>query len=81
MKLTTGTIVAGATIENAREFTVRTQPNAEVKLGDFVACMSDCRIEEGSLRDLVRYLEERPELVSDKAVRAGVNAIRTFLEH
>jgi hypothetical protein len=79
MKLTKGTIVAGEKTGNISRFTVEATCPVEVTIGEFVACLSDYRLDEGSLWELIRYLEDRPALITDKEVRTGVNALRMFL--
>lgn len=79
MKLTTGTIVAGEKTGQVSRFTVEAACPTQVTIGEFVACVSDCRVNEGDLWELVKYLEDRPALISDKEVRYGVNAIRMLL--
>lgn len=80
MNLTKGTIVAGEKTGNVSRFTVETNLPTAVTIGECVSCLSDFRIMDGSLLALVRYLEGRPSLITDKEVREGVNALRMLLQ-
>ncbi len=80
MNLTKGTIVAGEKTGRVSRFTVETDLPTGVTIGEYVSCLSDFRIDEGSLWELIRYLEDRPSLITDKEVRTGVNALRMLLQ-
>ena len=79
MNLTKGTIVAGEKTGKISRFTVETEQPTAVTIGEYVSCLSDFRLQDGSLWALVRYLEDRPSLTDDKEVSDGINALRLLL--
>jgi len=79
MNLTKGTIVAGEKTGKVSRFTVETEQPTAVTIGEYVACLSDFRVQDGALLTLIRYLEDRPALIEDKEVSEGVNALRLLL--
>ena len=86
MNLTKGKIVAGERLSLLNEkgerryaFTVETEGAAEITMGNSVTTFAIEGFDDQRLEELLAYLEDRPALMDEEEVKAGVYALKCLL--
>jgi hypothetical protein len=80
MKLTTGMIVSAEQVDSkTTRFMVETKTDSAVTLRENVSVIGFDGFDEHRLKELYKYLIDRPSLMDDYAVKEGVIALRCVL--
>lgn len=82
MKLISGKIVAGERLKNGGfTFSIDTEDiNAEIVVGAAVCTLSMDDFDKIDLRNLLKYLEDRPSLMIDFEVLNGIDVLKKLLK-